>query len=78
MAVAATAVVNGILALNSLVPALPQTVTNGASTLGLLTTATLSLTGLNGIISWGSDTVDNTNPYTAGPVSGKPHSSQHI
>ena len=75
MAVAASAVVNGILALSSLVPSLPQTVTNGASILGTLTAPTLSLTGVNGIISWGSDTVNNTDPYTAGPISGKPPSS---
>ena len=73
MATAAAAVVNSILALNSLAPALPQSVTNGASVLGTLSAPSLSLTGLNGIVSWGSDTVDNTNPYTAGPVTGKPH-----
>lgn len=71
MTAAASAVVSGILALSSLVPSLPQTVTNGASVLGTLSAPTLSLTGLNGIISWGSDTVANTNPYIGGPVSGK-------
>ncbi|KAF6223198.1 hypothetical protein HO133_000040 [Letharia lupina] len=70
MASAASAVVSGILALTSLVPSLPQTVTNGASILGTLSAPSLSLTGVNGIISWGSDTVDNTNPYIGGPISG--------
>ncbi|CAF9905675.1 hypothetical protein IMSHALPRED_003923 [Imshaugia aleurites] len=65
-----SAVANAVVALTSLVPSLPQAVTNGASVLGTLTAPTLSLTGVNGIISWGSDTVNNTNPYTAGPVSG--------
>lgn len=73
MASAASAVVSGILALTSLVPSLPQTVTNGASILGTLSAPSLSLTGVNGIISWGSDTVDNTNPYIGGPISGKLH-----
>lgn len=71
MTTAAAAVVNGILALTSLVPALPQSITNGASVLGTLSAPSLSLTGVGGVISWGSDTVSNTNPYTAGPVSGK-------
>ena len=67
---AAAAVVNAILALPSLVPSLPQSVTNGASDLGTLSAASLSTTGVGGVISWGSDTVDNTNPYTGGPVTG--------
>lgn len=70
MTSAASAVLSGILSLSSLVPSLPQTVTNGASILGTLSAPTLSLTGLNGIISWGSDTVANTNPYIGGPISG--------
>ena len=75
MTAAAAAVVNSILALTSLVPALPQSVTNGASILGTLSAPSLSLTGVGGVVSWGSDTVSNTNPYTAGPVTGKPHST---
>ena len=71
MTTTAAAVVNAILALTSLVPSLPQSVTNGASVLGLLSAPTLSLIGAGGISSWGSDTVNNTNPYTGGPVSGK-------
>ena len=67
---AAAAVVNAILALPQLIPALPQSVTNGASVLGTLSAPSLSTTGLGGVISWGSDTVDNTNPYNAGPVTG--------
>ena len=72
MVSAAVAVADSILALTSLVPALPQTVTNGASVLGTLVAPLLSTTGVGGIITWGSDTVANTNPYTSGPVTGKP------
>ena len=73
VAAAVAAVANSISALTSLVPALPQSVTNGASVLGTLSAASLSTTGVGGVISWGSDTVDNTNPYVAGPVTGKPY-----
>ena len=71
MATAAAAVSASISSLTNLVPALSQAVTNGASVLGTLAAPSLSITGLNGVISWGSDTVNNTNPYTAGPVTGK-------
>lgn len=67
---AALAVVNSILALNSLIPALPQSVTNGATDLGTLSAPTY-LSGVDGKKSWGDDTVVNTNPYEAGPVTGK-------
>ena len=73
MATAAAAVSASISSLTNLVPALSQAVTNGASVLGTLSAPSLSITGVNGVISWGSDTVDNTNPYTAGPVTGKAH-----
>ena len=75
MVSAAAAVADSIAALTALVPALPQTVTNGASVLGTLAAPLLSTTGVGGIISWGSDTVGNTNPYTSGPVTGKPRST---
>lgn len=73
MTSAAFAVVSGILALTSLVPSLPQTSTNGASVLGTLSAPKLSLIGVGGITSWGSDTVASTNPYIGGPISGKSH-----
>ena len=60
---AAAAAVASIAALSSLVPSLPQTVTNGASVLGTLSAPRLSLTGVDGVISWGAHTVSNYNPY---------------
>lgn len=60
---AAAAAVASIVSLSSLVPSLSQAVTNGASVLGTLQAPSLSITGLNGIVSWGANTVDNYNPY---------------
>ena len=64
MTASASAAVASIVALSSLVPSLPQTVTNGASVLGTLQAPNLSTTGLNGVISWAGKTVDNFDPYT--------------
>ena len=68
---AAAAVVNGILSLSALIPALPQTVTNGASVLGTLSAPTLSPFLTNNPLPqgfpWASATVSNTNPYTTTP-----------
>ena len=71
VAASADAVVASIVALTSLVPSLPQTVTNGASVLGLLSAPSLSTTGVDGIVSWGANTVSNYNPYTTDFNSGK-------
>lgn len=69
--VAAAAAVASIAALSALVPALPQTVTNGASVLGTLSAPSLSLTGVDGIVSWGANTVSNYNPYLTDFSSGR-------
>ena len=71
MTASAAAAVASIAALSSLVPSLPQTVTNGASVLGTLQAPNLSTTGLNGVVSWGSNTVENYNPYNTDFNSGK-------
>lgn len=71
VAASADAAVASIVALTSLVPALPQTVTNGASVLGTLSAPNLSVTGVDGIVSWGANTVSNYNPYTTDFNSGK-------
>ncbi|KAL9128562.1 MAG: hypothetical protein Q9175_007502 [Cornicularia normoerica] len=63
MTASAVAAVASITALSSLVPSLSQTVTNGASTLGTLSATNLSVTGVDGIVSWGANTVSNYNPY---------------
>lgn len=68
---AAAAVASSIVALTSLVPALPQAVTNGASVLGTLSAPNLSVTGVDGIVSWGANTVSNYNPYATDFNSGK-------
>lgn len=73
MTASAAAAVASIVALNALVPALPQAVTNGASVLGTLSAPSLSLTGVGGIISWGANTVTNYNPYNTDFNSGKYH-----
>ena len=71
---AATAVVNSILALSSLVPALPQAVTNGNSILGTLQAPDLSqfvsTSNLPDGFPWGAATASNTNPYTTTPGGG--------
>ena len=71
MTASAVAAVASIVALPSLVPSLPQVVTNGASVLGTLQAPNLSTTGLGGIVSWGDKTVSNTNPYSSDFNSGK-------
>lgn len=71
MTSSAAAAVASIVALTSLVPSLPQTVTNGASVLGTLSAPSLSLTGVDGIVSWGANTVENYNPYATDFISGK-------
>ena len=68
---AVAAVASSIVALTSLVPALPQVVTNGASVLGTLSASNLSVTGVDGIVSWGANTVSNYNPYNTDFNSGK-------
>lgn len=71
---AASAVVNSILALSSLVPALPQTSTNGNSVLGTLKAPDLaqfvSTPNLPAGLPWGTATASNTNPYTTTPGGG--------
>ncbi|CAD6581208.1 MAG: hypothetical protein ASARMPREDX12_000394 [Alectoria sarmentosa] len=71
MTASAAAAVASIVALTSLVPSLPQTVTNGASVLGTLSAPSLSLTGVDGIVSWGANTVSNYNPYATDFNSGR-------
>lgn len=71
MTASAAAAVASIVALTSLVPSLPQTVTNGGSVLGTLSAPSLSLTGVDGIVSWGAKTVSNYNPYADDFYSGK-------
>ena len=77
---AASAVVNGILALSSLVPVLPQSATNGNSSLGTLQAPTLpqfvATPNLPDGFPWGAATVANTNPYTTTPGGGQTHSYQ--
>ena len=63
MTASAVAAVASIVALPSLVPSLPQVVTNGASVLGTLQAPNLSTIGLNGVATWGANTVSNYNPY---------------
>ena len=64
MTASAVAAVASIVALPSLVPSLPQAVTNGASVLGTLQAPNLSTIGVNGVATWGGNTVANTNPYS--------------
>ena len=71
MTASAVAAVASIVSLNTLVPALPQAVTNGASVLGTLAAPNLSTTGVDNIISWGSNTVNNYNVYNSDFNSGK-------
>ena len=71
MTTSAAAAVASIVALTSLVPSLPQAVTNGPSVLGTLSAPSLSLTGVDGIVSWGANTVTNYNPYAKDFNSGK-------
>lgn len=71
MTASAAAAVASIVALNALIPALPQAVTNGASVLGTLSAPSLSLTGVDGIVSWGANTVTNYNPYNTDFNSGR-------
>lgn len=77
--IAAAAAVASIAALSSLVPSLPQSVTNGASVLGTSSAPNLSLTGVDGIVSWGAKSVGNYNPYLNDFDSGKyrPSSDQY-
>ena len=71
MTASASAAVASIVALSSLVPSLPQAVTNGASVLGTLQAPNLSTSGLGGIISWVGKTVDNFDPYSTDFSTGK-------
>lgn len=71
MATAAVAAVASIVSLTSLVPSLPQNITNGASVLGTLSAPKLSLTGVDGIVSWGANTVSNYDPYNTDFNSGE-------
>ena len=71
MTASAAAAVASIVSLPSLVPSLPQIVTNGGSVLGTLQAPNLSVTGVNGIVSWGANTVSNYNPYATDFNSGK-------
>lgn len=71
MTSSAVAAVASIAALSSLVPSLPQTVTNGASLLGTLQAPDLSTSGVGGVVSWGANTVSNYNPYSTDFNSGK-------
>lgn len=71
MTASAVAAVASIVALNSLVPSLPQAVTNGASVLGTLAAPNLSTSGVDGIVSWGANTVTNYNPYNTDFNSGE-------
>jgi FtsP/CotA-like multicopper oxidase with cupredoxin domain len=76
----ASAVVNSILALSSLVPALPQSATNGNSNLGTLQAPTLSefvaTPNLPDGFPWGAATCNNTDPYTTTPGGGQTHNYQ--
>ena len=71
MTASAVAAVASLTALSSLVPSLPQAVTNGASLLGTLQAPNLSTSGVGGVISWSGKTVDNYNPYATDFNSGK-------
>ena len=71
MTSSAIAAVASIAALSSLVPSLPQAITNGASLLGTLQAPNLSTSGLGGVVSWGANTVSNYNPYSTDFNSGK-------
>lgn len=71
MTASAAAAVASIVSLPSLVPSLPQVVTNGASVLGTLQAPNLSISGVGGIVSWGANTVSNYNPYATDFNSGK-------
>ena len=71
MTSSAVAAVASIVALSSLVPSLPQTVTNGASVLGTLNAPTLDTVAVGGAATWGANTVSNYNPYATDFNSGE-------
>ncbi|MCJ1313936.1 hypothetical protein MMC25_007616 [Agyrium rufum] len=65
--------VTSILRATSLVPGLPQHISNGNSTLGTVSPGPPNLPFSVGPPSWGSATPANTNPYTQVPNTGFVH-----
>lgn len=68
----ALSLINSILGATSLIPALPQTATNGLSLLGTLQAPLLSdfLSSSISGFPWGSRTAATTNPYEQSPTTG--------